>query len=445
MGNIFNFKQFSKLFESNTSDLKSIIIGDSLTPLIAKNSKEVQMIGNVGSEANLWKSGVNTIWLKRAVEKFPITPSIINVFVKIGTNSGFNPNDDIKGLIGALRRTFPSAKLFVVQGSWGWGNNKNVTADKVKAYYSIFANEGVTVIQPPAGYAATSAEAHRETAAIKEIGKNIDIAIKGGGNNRIVPKPELTTSSIVTRPGDPYKYKVVLDHWLAKKDGQTKWYEITGADFKPAFQSSIDILDKENPELRSETAPKKGNLKILDPYIVTNNMGNIQLDPLLISKFPIKLSGSYRVPGIIPAKGDALHSFDRRKIDGFGGYMLRGGPIPNRWNSYVKLDQGKGINQVLKELISSGINPDVTNIKVTVNPDYSVNWEATIEESRDGKAYSGVATRGSSGSNADKRALEQIPSMKSKKTNAYNWKEVLDLNVSKPIKIRQYFLKYSER
>ena len=125
--------------------------------------------------------------------------------------------------------------------------------------------------------------------------------------------------------------------------------------------------------------------------------------------------------------------------------MLTGSPIPNKWASYVKLDQGKGINQVLSELISSGIKPDVTDIKIKVNSDNSVNWEATIDQSKDGQAYAGVASRGSSGGTADERALGQIPKMKSKRPNAYNWKEVLDLNITQPIKIRQYFMKYSER
>ena len=35
--------------------------------------------------------------------------------------------------------------------------------------------------------------------------------------------------------------------------------------------------------------------------------------------------------------------------------------------------------------------------------------------------------------------------MKAKKPNAYNWKQILDLNIEKPIKIRQYFFKYSDR
>jgi hypothetical protein len=70
-------------------------------------------------------------------------------------------------------------------------------------------------------------------------------------------KGNSAASQTISRTGDQYKYKVENDHWLAKNDSQTRWYEITGADFKPAYQVSIDILDKENPNMRSKSAPKK--------------------------------------------------------------------------------------------------------------------------------------------------------------------------------------------
>ena len=161
------------------------------------------------------------------------------------------------------------------------------------------------------------------------------------------------------------------------------------------------------------------------------------------SNLPIKLSGSYRVPEKISSRGDALHSFDRRKSDGFGGYMLTGGPIPSKWSGYITLNQGKSINQVLRELVDKGIKPDVTDITITIN-NYTVNWEATIDESNDGKSYVGVSSRGSAGSNADSRAISQIPKMKSINPEYCNWKEVLDLNVTKPFKIRQLFFKYTK-
>jgi len=159
---------------------------------------------------------------------------------------------------------------------------------------------------------------------------------------------------------------------------------------------------------------------------------------------PIKLSGSYTVPKNAPSKGDALHSFNRRRSDGFGGYMLRGGPIPSRWSQYVKLDQGKGVNEVLKELIKKGVKPNVTDINIKVNDDYSVDWEVTIDESTDGKSYYGVSSRGSAGKNADSRAIGQISKLKSKNPEYCNWEEVLDLNITKPIKIRQFFFKYTK-
>jgi hypothetical protein len=454
MNNIIkDFRSFVAINES-LEDGTNIIIGDSCTPIILKRSKTLDMIGNVGSERSLWKSGTGSKWLKEAVSKYQVTPNVKNVVINIGTNDGYNPRMDIKGLVAEVRRVFPSAKLFVVQGSWGWGNNKNITPDKVKAYYDKFRAENVVVIEPPIG---SVKDPHKDLPVYTQIGAAIDVAIRGDqrvspevatntGNNTVATAVAAApiVSAIISRPGDPYKYKVENDHWLAKRDNQSKWYEITGVDFKPAYQTSIDILDKENPNVRSKTAPKKGDNPASN-MTIKNDTADIKLDPLLLSKFPIKLSGSYRVPNIIISKGDALHSFDKRKIDGFGGYMLTGRPIPNRWTSYVKLDQGKGINQVLSELISSGIKPDVTDIKIKVNSDNSVNWEATIDQSKDGQAYAGVASRGSTGANADKRALEQIPSMKLKRPNAYNWKEVLDLNITQPVKIRQYFLKYSER
>ncbi len=155
---------------------------------------------------------------------------------------------------------------------------------------------------------------------------------------------------------------------------------------------------------------------------------------------PIKLTGSYQAP---KGDADALHSFDRRKSDLFGGYMLTGGPIPSKYSSRVKLDQGKGVNQVLKELIDKGIKPDVTNIDIKVNSDYTVNWSVTIDESKNGKAYYGVASRGSAGGGADSRAQGQLPALKSNSSKYCNWEVVLDFDITKPVKIRQYFLKYT--
>jgi hypothetical protein len=155
---------------------------------------------------------------------------------------------------------------------------------------------------------------------------------------------------------------------------------------------------------------------------------------------PIKVSGSYSVPKDIKSRGDALHAFNRRKSDKFGGHMLTNGPIPSQWSPYIKLDQGKSINQVLDSLEKKGIKADVTDLDIKVNNDFTVEWEATIDKSKDDKSYR-VFTRGSAGNSADTRAQRQLSGLKSDNSEFCGWDEVLDLNITKPFKIRQFFLR----
>ena len=196
-------------------------------------------------------------WLIGAVSKHMVNPNVKNVVINIGTNGAFNPKDNIKGLMTELRRVFPNAKFSVVQGSWGWGYNVGVTEDKVKKYYDRFRAEGVTVIEPPIGKVA---DPHTNLPVYDTIAKAIDGLVTN--QSGYVPTADLSrgnsaATQIISRPNDPYRYKVENDHWLAKRDDQSRWYEISGSDFKPGYQTSIDILDTENPNMRSKNAPKK--------------------------------------------------------------------------------------------------------------------------------------------------------------------------------------------
>jgi hypothetical protein len=142
---------------------------------------------------------------------------------------------------------------------------------------------------------------------------------------------------------------------------------------------------------------------------------------------PIILKGGYIVPKGTPNMADALHSFEKRKVDGFGGLM------------------STKIKAKLRELYHTGINPDVTNLKVVVDSSkYSVEWEATIEPSKDGKAYVGFSTIGSAGGGADARAKSQIEAMKKWVTGAEDYTLVLDFVNPKGVYIRQYFYKYTK-
>jgi hypothetical protein len=138
------------------------------------------------------------------------------------------------------------------------------------------------------------------------------------------------------------------------------------------------------------------------------------------------ITGGYQVPENIPNRADALHAFQSRKSDGFGGKM-----------STI-------INNKLRELYKQGINPDITNLKINVDSkNYKVDWEATIEPSKDGKAYVGISTVGSTGSGADTRAQNQIEKMKTWNENARDYTLLLDFKNEKGNYIRQFFYKWT--
>jgi len=140
----------------------------------------------------------------------------------------------------------------------------------------------------------------------------------------------------------------------------------------------------------------------------------------------IIVNGEYQVPQGTPNMADALHSFERRKSDGYGGRM------------------STKIKEALVDLYNKGINPDITDLKINVDSkNYKVTWEATIKPSTDGKAYTGIMTFGSAGGGADKRAIGQEETMK-KLVGGKDYKLVLDFKNPTGIYIRQFFYKYTK-
>jgi hypothetical protein len=140
----------------------------------------------------------------------------------------------------------------------------------------------------------------------------------------------------------------------------------------------------------------------------------------------ILVQGEYIVPEDIPNREDALHSFESRKSDGFGGKM------------------STKIKEAMMKLYKKGINPDVSDVKIDIDSvNYKVKWSAKVNESKDGKAYIGFVTRGSAGSDADSRALGQIDAMK-QTTGGSDYKLVLDFKNPKGVYIRQLFYKYTK-
>ena len=118
------------------------------------------------------------------------------------------------------------------------------------------------------------------------------------------------------------------------------------------------------------------------------------------------------------------------------------------------------VNKKLKEVYDAGINPDVTDIKVTIDKKTKKTyWSVTIDESKDGRAYLGIATVGSCCNDTyRKRADDQVKGMK-------NWgnakpedhKEIIVLESTSDgssngnltiqggkYKLKQHFYKYSK-
>jgi hypothetical protein len=150
---------------------KNYIIGDSQTPFIDKNSEKVSRIGEEGSKANLWKGSMGLAWLKEAVDEYPESKDVNSIVINIGTNGGFNANENIQGLIDSIKTKFPNANLYAVKGSWGWGGNKDVTQQKVDAYYDKFSKLGVELIPTAIG---VTDNPHGNIPIYAQIGKEID-------------------------------------------------------------------------------------------------------------------------------------------------------------------------------------------------------------------------------------------------------------------------------
>jgi hypothetical protein len=174
----FENEDMSKIQKSRSKSIvdgddtipSNLVIGDSQSPYVANGSTEFKLISSKGSEDSLWLGGKTLSWLLSAVKKHKGSSNVKNIAIVIGTNGNFNTNDDISGLITELESKFPNAKLYVVQGSWGWGGLKNTTEQKVRKYYQKFKDLGVTVIEPPIG----NIEPHGNKPVYKKIGASLD-------------------------------------------------------------------------------------------------------------------------------------------------------------------------------------------------------------------------------------------------------------------------------
>lgn len=96
---------------------------------------------------------------------------------------------------------------------------------------------------------------------------------------------------------------------------------------------------------------------------------------------PVTVEGSYKA-----ANCDELHAFESTHGKTIGGMNTK-------------------VNAELEKIYATGTNPEVTSVEVNMDAkNMKVDWKVTIEESKDGKAWLGFTSRGSSGPGAFVRA-----------------------------------------
>jgi len=170
----------------NNSPSTAILIGDSLTYSLHANTKNIQPIGEDGRYTSFsrWGVGWSTKDLLERINTMTIDTSITRVFISIGTNGLFTdlPSAPISKLVTVIKQKYPIAQIYVVQGSYGWGTNKDGAIyggvrvsniqDKIKQYYDIWKANGVTVVDNPPIYATAHPDGN--TPGIKTAGGAIE-------------------------------------------------------------------------------------------------------------------------------------------------------------------------------------------------------------------------------------------------------------------------------
>lgn len=164
----------------------------------------------------------------------------------------------------------------------------------------------------------------------------------------------------------------------------------------------------------------------------------INPDTLKLGEHDELVCDSYTALGM-PYVYDALHSFNARRMDKFGGYLN------------VKINQG------LESIRKKGFNSDVKQLYIQVNPKtLTVHWVAVVGPSEDGKCYVRVDSRGSAGGGLP-AVNKQLPRMHNlyptltavpllefneNVIKCYDWSGNRLDSVCSFVNIRQHFFKY---
>lgn len=166
----------------------------------------------------------------------------------------------------------------------------------------------------------------------------------------------------------------------------------------------------------------------------------INPDTLKLGPHDELICDSYVAFGM-PSAYDALHSFNSRRMDGFGGYLN------------LKVNKG------LEDIRRKGFNSDVKALYIQINPQtLTVYWLAIVGPSEDGNCYVRIDSRGSAGGGVGavtpqiQRLHTYYPTLhpvllkdfNEDVIQCYDWSSRPLDSICKVINIRQHFYKYAD-
>jgi hypothetical protein len=151
------------LFSISVFSQEHILIGDSQTYYLAKYSTQIKRV------PQLSQSGIGVLHLTQKLRLYPVSLHVKSVSLCIGVNDGYK-DVGIKKLMERIQNTFPNAKIFIIQGSWGWGIVKRINQNNIDLYYKQFSG---TVIHPAIG----KGDPHMDKEIYKIIMKNLESLI----------------------------------------------------------------------------------------------------------------------------------------------------------------------------------------------------------------------------------------------------------------------------
>ena len=143
-----------------------ILIGDSQTYILAKHSTKIKQV------SKLSQPGIGVVQLTNKLRLYPVSPHVNTVSLCIGVNDGYK-DKGIQQLLQKTKKTFPNAKIFIIQGSWGWGKVKKANQNTLNKYYKQYIDSGCILISPAIG----KGDPHKNKNIYKIIIKSLESQI----------------------------------------------------------------------------------------------------------------------------------------------------------------------------------------------------------------------------------------------------------------------------